>query len=1193
MAEQTATEELEQPSPETKSAKPERKKKKGFGVGWLAGPIILLTAAWVAPMIIANTDLRNPVLTRLISGFDQKLDVKFASLDWMSPVVMHEVTVSDKADQPIVTIRELRTHQTLFGLVFQSSDLGTIELMSPVVKVKLRKDGSNVEDLVNPILAALDPEAESSLLKLIVNEATVEIYDTENNLVNTTKVDQLTVDQAADKTHLDMNGTVNEAPLHVVGEFDPLFQSGSLNWKTEQLELASWQALLRRWQPAAKISGQVTADQTSIWKQEQPFPSVALSGPLEVHDLELHLPEQMGPEPVRMKELKTGGALQVSSRQLQFDSATFESGLGHMRLVGSMNLDEIRAEENWQQQLATVLNSDLAVQGYVDLAELAALFPQALSIREGMKIVAGQADLSLLTLEENGQRVLQARLGTTDLLAEQNGKSIAWKEPLKVDCQIHLQDGWPVVDRMRGSSEFMEFQGEGSIEAAKFQLTADLEKLAAQLVHFIDPGFEQLKGTLNAQLRTRLQNGTEWTAESRLVVQSFAVNWPGSVPWQEERLVIDGNTQGVLVDRQLERIDAARLVVTSGNDRLQSMLTAPVIPGQPPYSVATTLQGSLTNWQHRLRPFTTLDPWQLRGDINLTSQTTISPDIVRFVDTNVDINSFAMLKPGVAIQEPKVRVQTVGEYDRRTGDLTMEDMTIASSSVGVRTVGFQVKPVANSTPQLSGNLAMKADLHRVSSWFAEHPLLNQLRLGGLAKFQLQFDRGAEVARTVGQLTLDKFSVASLKPSPSTGNRTAFGATAAPAPATPTTLWAEDALQLTWKTSRQAEQLDLEQLTVDSKLLKLHTYGKVSELSTVRNVELMGNVEYDLENLLRIVQQSPNPAIQLTGHHKKSFVLSGPLTTWAANTPAPTLQPDGTYSTPVPVQNVSIDNGKLTGQASFAWDTAKLYGLPVGPAELSLQLDDKIVRVEPISLQVAEGRVNLSPHVRFDQSSPTLHLDPSRVADNIRLTPELCQQFLQYVAPMLSNVTQIEGHFSMDLSSAQIPILSPTNSDITGKLQVEKAEVRSGQMANQMMALVRQVKAILQKNTAPGNASGGSTWVMMPQQESEFRVTGGRVYHKRLEFQVDDAVVFTTGSVGFDNSLNLVAEIPLQEKWLGNNRLLQQMRGQIIRVPISGTLQQPQVDQQALAVFASQLAGSAAQNYLQNEFDKQLNKLFSR
>ncbi|MEZ6049488.1 MAG: hypothetical protein R3C11_28700 [Planctomycetaceae bacterium] len=112
------------------------------------------------------------------------------------------------------------------------------------------------------------------------------------------------------------------------------------------------------------------------------------------------MPDQMGGEALQLEKLNTGGALKVSSREMHFENATFDSAIGHFRLVGDVNLEEMRAQNNWQIQLATLLNSDLAIQGYVDLAEISRIFPQALAIKEGMQIVAGQADLSLHTRSE-------------------------------------------------------------------------------------------------------------------------------------------------------------------------------------------------------------------------------------------------------------------------------------------------------------------------------------------------------------------------------------------------------------------------------------------------------------------------------------------------------------------------------------------------------------------------------------------------------------------------------------------------------------------------------------------------------------------------------------------------------------------------------------------------------------------------
>ncbi|MEZ6049487.1 MAG: DUF748 domain-containing protein [Planctomycetaceae bacterium] len=167
-------------------------------------------------------------------------------------------------------MQELRTEKTLFDLVFQSSNMGTIELVSPVLKVRLREGGSNLEDLINPILAAQEPSAEASDMRLVLQNGIVEIYDPSERLVNKTMLEELTLQTSSEKTNLELKGTVNEAPLEVTGEFDPAYNSGSVHWQTEHLNLASYQPLLSRWQPASRIAGWLTVDQTCAWDNSTP-----------------------------------------------------------------------------------------------------------------------------------------------------------------------------------------------------------------------------------------------------------------------------------------------------------------------------------------------------------------------------------------------------------------------------------------------------------------------------------------------------------------------------------------------------------------------------------------------------------------------------------------------------------------------------------------------------------------------------------------------------------------------------------------------------------------------------------------------------------------------------------------------------------------------------------------------------------
>ena len=73
----------------------------------------------------------------------------------------------------------------------------------------------------------------------------------------------------------------------------------------------------------------------------------------------------------------------------------------------------------------------------------------------------------------------------------------------------------------------------------------------------------------------------------------------------------------------------------------------------------------------------------------------------------------------------------------------------------------------------------------------------------------------------------------------------------------------------------------------------------------------------------------------------------------------------------------------------------------------------------------------------------------------------------------------------------------------------------------------------------------------------------------------------------------MAEVPVREEWLRNinEKLLAGLKGYVLQIPIGGTLSRPQIDNRALAELARQIAGSAANRWIENELEKQLKKLF--
>jgi translocation and assembly module TamB len=126
-----------------------------------------------------------------------------------------------------------------------------------------------------------------------------------------------------------------------------------------------------------------------------------------------------------------------------------------------------------------------------------------------------------------------------------------------------------------------------------------------------------------------------------------------------------------------------------------------------------------------------------------------------------------------------------------------------------------------------------------------------------------------------------------------------------------------------------------------------------------------------------------------------------------------------------------------------------------------------------------------------------------------------------------------------------------------------------------------------------------------------RLENGRVYHEGLSLTANGFSVRTTGSVGLDSTLDLVAEVPVPDSAVGSllknyPRVKEAVEKHRFKVPMWGTISKPRLDERAFrdAVrrYLDDVAKDAAKGKLndliqkepgkvEKEVEKQLDKLF--
>jgi hypothetical protein len=248
----------------------------------------------------------------------------------------------------------------------------------------------------------------------------------------------------------------------------------------------------------------------------------------------------------------------------------------------------------------------------------------------------------------------------------------------------------------------------------------------------------------------------------------------------------------------------------------------------------------------------------------------------------------------------------------------------------------------------------------------------------------------------------------------------------------------------------------------------------------------------------------------------------------------------------------------------------------GPAEVKARLGSGQIQFQPIQTTMNTGKFSIHPTIRLDPGPAEFWLAKGQLLDKARLTPEISQGTLEYAIPVLAGVAQADGQFSVFLEGGKIPLEDVKKSQIAGQIQIHNATLSAN-------PLIKELSSLMVKY--PPNLTIASNSVV------PFQVVNGRVYHRDLEIIFPDLKVKTSGSVGFDGSLALLAETPIPPKWIGSGRLSQTLAKQMLKLPIGGTLHQPRLDEAALRAASAQVARDLAGNILQQELENNLKKLF--
>ncbi len=1175
--------------------------------------VVILAIAIFAPTIVLRTPLRGLLLARLVPANVGTVTAQTLTAGWFTPISAKQVVFLDPSGNRLAEIERLSIDRTLTALLSNHRNLGTIRLENATVYALVRPDGSSIEDAI--LAASETPPGQEREADTSATGGPAYRLEVVNGRLLTRDAATGETWSAESLTATLHHPASGEQKIEVAGFLRPVQADGvtlapspegagrfELRWGTTDegihatrlvlgsVPLAPFRPWLQRFDPALQLTGQLTG---KLSLSHPPGGHESLTGSsngrlsltsLKVRATALHGETlQLDQTNLAWQGTARGGRLAVENLSLESDIALFDlRGTAPARVVKQLAAGE------WAP-LEAMTRSDLDIEGRVHLARLANRLPGLLLIREGTKITDGQVRFASKSEPSEKGRKLTASLSTTSLSGTTGGRPISWDAPLRVDLVARQRDNHFRLDRLDCKSDFLHFTGSGDTRQIKIEGQVDLDQLVRRLESFVDLTDWQLTGRSKLEITGQTDDRGRLVARGSGSFSDMVVAFRGDTLAHERQLDWQTHLEGKsdassLWPRQLQ---SGQLSLTAGGDQMTLRLTEPTLLEESfsatEWPVAITTTGQLGSWATRLRPWVDLSAWQLAGRLDLRAEGRVraEPLALTLASSDLKIGSLEAISEGWEIREPRIEWQGDASWDATTGTLTSRGGQLLSSTAAASLRDWFWTSDPRQARRVGGLAAVRADLGRLAAMRRATSENDPDALTPVGEVSGNVQLAAEGDQILARLDLTGTHIALKKPQPSLPGQ----------PATWQTVWQEPQLRVTGTVaySPALDRLKLESLRTESASLALAASGQIENLTSEGEVDLAGTVDYNLSRLTPLIAQYVGQGIALAGNGPARFEVRGSL--------ASQLQLETTprrLGTTAAQASGGTRGTAKTWQARVLapWTSASLYGLQVGDGRLSAELANGRIAIEPLDFAIGGGRFTASPSVRLDPAPGEVTLAAGPLLTDLRITKEVSEQMLKYIAPVLANHARGEGLFSMTLTGARIPLGDPAAAEVAGQLLVQSATITPGPMVKEWIQVARQIEALARGGTPSASPTGRPTTEMTIRSRNvSFQLTGGRVYHQGLEFEIEGVVFRSRGSVGFDQTLSLMIEIPIQDRWIEGNRLLSGLRGKSIELPVTGTFTNRRVDAKAALKQATQLflGRDAIRGAIGNEVNRALNK----
>lgn len=1165
--------------------------------------VLVLFAILGVPLAIQNRKLVLSLANKHAGLAPIRIDLASIEAGWFTPVKVRDLRLIDGNGAELVRIGEVETELTLINLLTKYSDLKKITVKGAELHVQVQPGTTNLEQALQPLLAGtVSTDVNSPQPAATINPFTGRVVLVDAVVHATDSVDQTSWDLVLNKVDIPIPtasqpippmtllGTLRQTKAHpgevlMGGQFqirtEPLAQIDSqknnsslgpvkMTVATTGLPL-HWISLVKRRLPDLPVdhlTGLATIQtELEVHNNQSIFARIHTA---QIDSLQVVAPRLVGDKGASLNQVRLAGNLQSSNNRLKAEGLILQTDVGAVTASADLPYEFSipTISEPW------LANAEYEIEANIDLARVVTVAPDLIPVQDQVQLSSGRANLRAFqkfSTNPNLPPSSTIKLGLGGLKANVNGTQMSWEEAFSAVVNISsTPTGQPSL-KLDCTSEFGLIKGEGDLIRGSIGGSFDLEAMHNRLSQWVALPMQQVRGSAECQVAWQQDEGNRLVATGGVRTTPISIrNANGEL--KEPKW--DGNFQVVTrLDRgKIIQIDRANLELKADSELLSAIVLEPVslVPsapgtaGMPPAGIQMKLIGDLAGWQRRGQLLAGIDLGILiGGQCDLDAKGIVDAASVEIQDASLDIKSFQIRSGEMVFSEPELIATFKGAANSR--DITK----LKIDNLLVRALSFAVQANDEADPSKSfGRLGQAA--YRVNP----KQLLESLG----------YAQGPDAIYVEGDVT-------------------------------GTAQWSLDAELIQWSMASKGAALKILQNQSNNAAILVSTLNQTNgiprnQLWAEPRVELIAEGSYELaKGLLNVtktqmmtewlayggvatVQQAngQTKVISKGQIHYDAARVAEKIKPWTGSY----LALSGRKTQPLDIQWISNDTGTgtwaeaLQASSQIGWEGANVLGIPVGPADIPIVVRNGHLLTQA-DIPVSQGRLRWNLDGDIGSNPIQITQQPQTVIDNVAITPQMCQGWLRFVAPILADVTSVQGNLSLKIDEAVLVPTSLMNQTVKGQLIVHGANVGPGPLADQLIGVVQQIRNF-KRGLGAAEPSQSANWLHMPQQDIGFNVQNGRVMHRDMRFQAGEVMLTTNGSVGIDGSLELNATVPIQADWLERASALSSLAGQSIVIPIRGTIQKPQLDYSSLTSLAQQVASTALRGEAQKQIDKGLNKL---